>query len=100
MRHWTSSMSAPRSTRGFGSAGVDLAEPCRACRDVQLSPREVQEVGGEDGQAEASEGLGELLGAPAAADPPGPGRAPAVPGGGGSRAHDADQRAGLLLAPG
>src|SRR5216683_975197 len=89
MRLWTSSMSAPRTTGGCWRAGVG--------RDVQLSPRVVEEVGGEDGQAQVGECLGKLLVAPAAAGSPGPGKVADVPGVRRGLPHHADQRVGLLL---
>src|SRR5690348_11485569 len=98
MRLWTSSMSAPRATGGCWRAGVGRAGPGHTGRDVQLSPRVVEEVGGEDGQAQVGERLGKLLVAPAAAGSPGPGKVADVPGVRRGLPHHADQRVSLLLA--
>src|SRR2546427_5991675 len=83
MRLLASSMSAPCAAGGCSRAanaraanaraGIGRAGPGRTGRDVQLSPRVVEEVGGEDGQAQVGECLGKLLVAPAAAGGPGPG---------------------------
>src|SRR5690349_2919503 len=97
MRLWISSMSAPCTT-GCWRGNVARAEPGRICRDVQLSPRVVEEVGGEDGQAQVGECLGKLLIAPAAAGSPGPGKVADVPRVCRGLSHYADQRVGLLLA--
>src|SRR6266700_2010412 len=98
MRLWTSSMSAPRTTGGCWRAGIARAEPGRTSGHVQLSPRVVEEVGGEDGQAQVGECLGKLLVVPAAAGSPGPGKVADVPGVRRGLPHHADQRVGLLLA--
>src|SRR5689334_21187035 len=97
MRLCISSMSAPRTT-GCWRGGAGRAESGRICRDVQLSPRVVEEVGGEDGQAQVGERLGKLLIAPAAVDSQGPGNVADVPGVCRGLSHHADQRVGLLLA--
>src|SRR6266851_4643017 len=97
MRLWTSSMSAPRTTGDWWRAGLGRTEPGRTRRHVQLSARVVEEVGGEDGQAQVGECLGKLLIAPAAAGSPCPGQVADAPGVRGSLTHHADQRVGLLL---
>src|SRR5258707_10397440 len=98
MRLWTSSMPAPRTTGDCWRSGVGQAQTGRTCRDVQLSPGIVKEVGGEDGQAQVGECLGKLLVAPAAARGPGPGKVADVTGVRRGLPHHADQRVGLLLA--
>src|SRR5436190_2801141 len=98
MRLWTSSMSALRTTGACWRADIAWAGPGRTGRDVQIGFRVVEEVGGEDGQAQVGECLGKLLAAPAAADRPGPGKVADVPGVRRGLPHHADQRVGLLLA--
>src|SRR2546430_15329007 len=79
MRLWISSMSAPLHHWWLLVGGVGRAGPGRTGWDVQLGPRVVEEVGGEDGQAQVGECLGKLLVAPAAAGSPGPGKVADVP---------------------
>src|SRR5438105_502758 len=98
MRLWISCMSAPRTAGGCQRGSVGRAEAGCICRDVQLSARVVEEVGGEDGQAPVGECLGKLLIAPVAAGSPGPGKVADVPGVCRGLSHHADQRVGLLLA--
>src|SRR5258705_13986141 len=92
MRLWTSSMSALRTTCVCWRAGIAWAGPGRTGRGVQLGFRVVEEVGGEDGQAQGGECLGKLVAAPAAAGPPGPGKGADVPGGRRGPPHPPDQR--------
>src|SRR5579859_2621408 len=98
MRPWTSSMSAPRTAGRCWRPGGGRAGPGRTARDVQLSARVVEEIGGEDRQAQVGECPGKLFAAPAAAGRPGPGKVADAPGVRRDLPYHAGQRVGLLLA--